>query len=388
MSVTGIICEYNPLHLGHVRQLETVRRICGPDTAIVCLMSGNYVQRGEPAIFDKTVRARAAAEAGADLVLELPLTAAVRSAEGFAESGVQILRAVGADTLCFGCESGSADALMQAARAMQAPDFPERLRAALKTGVSYAAARQQAAVSLGADAAVMSRPNDILALEYCRAMARFAPQMSPLAIPRPGDYRSASPCAGAPSALAVRQLLLAGGGWQALVPSCAQELFAQAPLHALPFGERAMLARLRALTPADWAGTPYTSEGLWSKAFRAAQAEPSVQALADRLRTRRYPMTRVRRMLLCAYLGIDSRMLEAPAPYVRILAFRERGRAVLRAARSRAELPLINAGELPPDGDYYALECRAADLYSLFVQPDALPEAGCEQKYRIYRKKN
>ena len=116
MKTVGIICEYNPFHLGHRRQLELVRQTLGEDTAIVCVMSGNYVQRGEPARWDKFTRARAALACGADVVLELPLTCALRSAEGFARGGVEILTRFGAEVLSFGAECGDGELLMELAR--------------------------------------------------------------------------------------------------------------------------------------------------------------------------------------------------------------------------------------------------------------------------------
>ena len=114
MKTVGIICEYNPFHLGHKKQFDIIRQTFGPETAIVCLMSGNFVQRGAPAIFDKSFRARAAIDSGADLVLELPVTYALSSAEGFAAGGVRILSSV-CDTLCFGTENGSNDSLLSTA---------------------------------------------------------------------------------------------------------------------------------------------------------------------------------------------------------------------------------------------------------------------------------
>ena len=165
MQTAGIICEYNPFHLGHLRQLQLVRAQLGEDAAIVCLMSGNYVQRGEPAIFDKCVRARAAAEAGADLVLELPVTAVLRSAEGFAAEGVRILSALGCGYLSFGCESGDGAAIWRVAKASVSRGYEALLHEQIRQGSSYAAARQQAMRQLGWGAELLERPNDILAVE-------------------------------------------------------------------------------------------------------------------------------------------------------------------------------------------------------------------------------
>ena len=385
MQTVGVICEYNPFHLGHARQLELLRQKLGPETAIVCLMSGNYVQRGEPAIFDKCVRARAAAEAGADLVLELPVTAVLRSAEGFAAEGVRILSALGCGFLGFGCESGDGDASLRAAEASCMPEFEQALRTNMQTGLSYAAARQRALEALGQDGQLLMKPNDILAFEYCRALLTQNSPMRPLAVLRPGDYHADTPDAENPSATAVRRLILSGGDWRRYVP--AECLYEEAAPHTLIWGERAMLARLRGLEKQDWAQAAHGSEGLWSKVWRAVQTQPDYEHILEAAKSKRYPHTRLQRLLLCAYLGIDAGQLAEVPPYVRALAFDERGQTLLRQAKKRGEICLVNAGQRPPDLPYYAMECRAADLYTLFGAPGTCCCAGMEQKYRIFRKK-
>ena len=159
MQTVGVICEYNPFHLGHKKQLDAIRAKFGPDTAIVCLMSGNFVQRGYPAIIDKSYRAKAAVLAGADLVLELPTTYALSSAEGFAAGGVRILSHI-CDYLCFGCETGDAASLMATAKALLSEEFPPLLRAELEKGLSFPAARQAALEAMDLDADILSRHED------------------------------------------------------------------------------------------------------------------------------------------------------------------------------------------------------------------------------------
>lgn len=150
MRICGVICEYNPFHRGHEKQLRQIRAALGENTGVVCLMSGSFVQRGEPAVFDKRVRAQAAVLAGANLVLELPVTKALSSAEGFARGGVEIFSRLGAvDTLAFGCESGDGVEILTAARVMCEPAYDAALREILNTGVSYPVARQRALISLG-----------------------------------------------------------------------------------------------------------------------------------------------------------------------------------------------------------------------------------------------
>ena len=169
MHICGIICEYNPFHRGHEKQLRQVRQALGADAAVVCLMSGSFVQRGEPAIFEKRVRAQAAVLAGANLVLELPVTKALCSAEGFARGGVEIFTKLGIiDTLAFGCESGDGQAIFTAAQAMCAASYDRALREILDTGASYPAARQRALEAIGLDGKILEKPNDILALAVRR----------------------------------------------------------------------------------------------------------------------------------------------------------------------------------------------------------------------------
>ena len=154
----GIICAYNPLHLGHKKQMDRIRAEFGAETTIVCAMSGNFVQRGSPAIVDKSIRAEAALLAGADLVLELPITTALSSAEGFAAGGVKVLSPL-CDKLCFGAETADTESLLRTARALLSGSFSPLLKSHLETGKSFPAARQAALEEMGVDASLLSLPN-------------------------------------------------------------------------------------------------------------------------------------------------------------------------------------------------------------------------------------
>ena len=403
METVGIICEYNPFHNGHLRQLRLARERAGEDCAVVCLMSGNYVQRGEPAIFPKSLRAEAALRCGADLVLELPLTVALSSAEGFASGGVAILSRLGCDCLCFGMESETLEDIMSTARANLDPAFDALLRAELATGCSYPAARQRALDRLAeADdpigprsenrhADVLSNPNDILAVEYCKALLRQRSPMQPLPITRPNTCHSSVLDPEAPSATALRASLTAfplkgkalaepSVEWRTAVPPEVTDLYASARVHTMQAGERAVLALLRTLPDGAYRALPFGSEGLWSKLMKNARSLSSVAEIIDATKSKRYTRSRIQRMLLCALLGLTAADLEREPPYVRVLAFNDRGREALRAMKPR--FPLVNAGETPPDSSYYALETRAADLYSLFSHDGPRP-AGEEARLRV-----
>lgn len=375
----GIICEYNPLHTGHRRQLRRIREEFGPDTAIVCAMSGNFVQRGAPAIVDKTYRARAAVLCGADLVLELPVTAALSSAEGFAAGGVRLLREL-CDVLCFGAETADAGALMGTARALLSDAFPPLLRRHLDLGLSFPAARQAALAERGLDAAILTSPNNILAVEYCKAILSQNTDMAILPIQREGSYHAEVADENNPSATAVRNLMLYAHNWRACVPRKAREVFEQAPLHTTAAGERAILSKLRTMTDGEFEALPYGSEGLWRKLMHASRSENTLEDILTATKSKRYTRTRLDRMVMCAFLGITREMLEAEVPYTRVLAFNDRGRSLLKEAKKAGTY--LNAGESFPH-PYYELEQRCGDLYGLFCVDG--PEApGPEQRRRIF----
>ena len=380
METVGIICEYNPFHLGHRKQIEAIRASFGADTAVVCLMSGNYVQRGAPALYDRTVRAKAALLCGASLVLELPVTGSLSSAEGFASTGVSILSGL-CTRLCFGSETGNADALWQCAQALLEPRFSESLREALKTGISFPAARQRALEQMGLSGQLLENPNDILAVEYCKAILAMGSSLRPFPIQRAGSYHAVIPDAENPSATALRALCLQGGDIAPFVPPEAAECFRDAPVHTLSAGERAILYRLRTMDDREFEALPYGSEGLWRRLMHAVREEGSLDAILNRVKTKRYTRSRLGRMVLCAFLGLDREALEAPAPYARILGFDDRGRELLR---NRPDFK--NLGQ-KDDSPYGALETRCNTLYGLFRQEGVsrADEARTQRLFYLHR---
>lgn len=377
MKTVGIICEYDPFHLGHLRQIKLIREMLGQDTAIVCAMSGNYVQRGMPAMWDKFTRAKAAIACGADLVLELPITKVLCSAEGFARGGVELMTRLGIiDHLCFGAENADAHALMSLAEDLD--NANDALKEALSQGFSYAVAKQKAA---GDTQGILTLPNNILAVEYCRALRHFNSHITPLPIQRTGAYHATEAEVDAPSATAVRALF-PDGDWARFLPPPSARQLQDADWYALPFGERAMLARLRGLSDEEWALCAHGSEGLWSKAMKAARRESTIEDIIQAVKSKRYPRTRIQRLLLCAYLGISAKDLTYPLCYTRILAASETGRQLIRQIKNAGDLPLINPGQEPEDTVYYRIETRSSDLFTLFSASNDL-HCRMEQKARL-----
>lgn len=388
MAAAGIITEYDPLHMGHVHLMAEARRLLGPDTGIICVMSGNYVQRGDFAIVDKFARAAAAVQSGADLVLELPVPWALSSAEGFAAGAVELLKATGAVThLVFGSEGGDAAPLVRCAEALCAEDFPGKLREELKCGDSFPAARQRALSALVTeeDAAALSRPNDTLGVEYCKALRGSGIQ--PVAVPRRGaGHNSETAGDGFVSASAIRALIRRGEEEAALglmAPAMAaayreEQAAGRAPA-ALAGCERAVLARLRFLEEADWAALDPGNEGLYRRFARTSRSAASAAELLETVKTKRYPLARLRRMVFRAYLGLPPAPPGKPA-YLRVLAANRRGTVLLAGMRKTAALPVLTkpaaVRRLGPEAQsLFGLEARADRLYALACpDPAAVPD--------------
>ena len=374
MKIVGILCEYNPMHLGHAKQISRIRELSGPETAVVCLMSGNFVQRGYPAIFDKGLRARAALLSGADLVLELPVQYALSSAEGFAAGAVSILGGF-CHEMSFGAEHPDVENLTATARALLSPDFPAHLRRHLDAGLSFPAARAKALLDMGADNSLLMSPNDILAVEYCKAMLSQGCPMVPAPIHRAGSYHDLQADPENPSATALRALIETGQDFRPYVPT---ELFNGAAVHTLLLGEKAVLARLRTMTDAEFEALPYGSEGLWRKFMHECRQKNTLEEILTAVKSKRYTRTRLDRMMMCAFLGLTAEDLNSPAPYARILGFTKRGQQVLHTAKENTTL--YNVGQRV-DSPQWALEQRCNDLYGLFA--DNIEPAGMEPKRRV-----
>jgi len=387
MAVAGIVAEYNPLHSGHLLQMSATRDALGEDVGVICVMSGNFVQRGEPAILDKHTRAEAAVRCGADLVIELPTPWATATAETFARGAVSLLEAAGVvDCLSFGSESGDLIPLQRIVDALESPEFPELLRRhRMFPGRTFAAARQLAVADLVGPAAAdcLERPNDILGVEYLRALRYVNSSIRPLAIRRRGAAHDGEVSEGIASASVIRRMIAAGEEFSAYLPPVMTQLLAReqeagrAPVR-METVERAVLARLRTMSEEDFAPYDRGREGLSNRLFHAVQGAASLQELLELAKTRRYPMARLRRMVLHAWLDIRPDELPALPPYIRVLAVGAQGRGLLRQMKETARLPVVirPAGAEKLDGAaacLFRLEARCTDLYTLAWPVPAAP---------------
>ncbi len=374
MKICAVVCEYNPFHNGHLYQLGEMKKRSGCEK-LLCLMSGNFTQRGEAAVFDKYMRARHAVECGADAVLELPAAFAVAPAEIFAQGAVKLLSAIPAvKTLAFGCESGTKDDFLKTALATLREDraFKAALKEHLKGGTSYVRARTQALLSLHADLdeKLLSSPNNILGVEYCRALLANKAAIEPLPILRIGAmYADMVPRKEFSSATSLRVAMADGtlAARRALKRNLPKNVYEDAlNFHATAYEDVVLCALLRA-EDASVASTPDCSEGLENRLKAMARTNPEYGPFLEKVVTKRYTRSRIKRILLQTFLriGLDEvkDFLESPL-YLRTLAIKKEGSEGMLSALSEAKYPLIvrksDAAVLKKD----ALACFEKDRFA------------------------
>lgn len=397
-KTAGIVAEFNPFHNGHALLLKKTRE--AGFSHIVVVMSGNYTQRGEAACMLKEARTRMALSCGADLVIELPLPWAVSSAENFAFGAVSLLNALGCvDALSFGSECGNANLLTRCAERLPELDGSSELAKLLRQGYSFPKAR---ALALGKDenlAGLLDNPNDTLGIEYIKALKRLGSPIEPFVVERIGARHDGSPALGGDvmtaSASYLRSVLNSDDPLRAkdYIPKSAAEILEKelsefrAPFQSSR-AEILILSQLRRLSVDDIKSLPDVSEGLENRILRAIRGACSLDELYAAIKSKRYTLARIRRIILCAYLGVDCSFTAAPPPYIRVLGFNARGQQILQRAKKSAVLPIVtrHADFAGLDGalrSIYELECRATDLYALCL-PRALP-CGLEQKFKTVR---
>ena len=398
MKVTGIIAEYNPFHQGHAYHLSRARELTGADRILVA-MGGNFMQRGEPAIIDKYTRTEMALRNGADLVLELPAASATGSAEYFAEGAVELLDASGVvNELCFGSELGELEPLEKAAELLleEPEDYQELLRAELKKGKTFPEARETALSAFLPEQSLLASPNNILAIEYIKALKRRKSSIRPLTIQRLGSYHGEDgQPAGAPhtvsgslpesfaSASTIRCQLHTLE--KQIVTSCEQPAFGslmtalvkelppssfgllkdvlladrlvQAEDFSLPLHYRLMQAK----EPLEFSVYLDVSEELSRRIYSLRQEFTGWNAFLDLVRTRQYTRSRVSRALL--HILLDIRQEEVlPPTHLRVLGFRREASDLLSEIKKKSRLPLITKAAGHPE---LSEEIRISSLYHL-----------------------
>lgn len=359
MKITAVIAEYNPFHFGHQYQLREIKK---HSDAIAVLMSGAFVQRGEAAITDKWTRAHAALSGGADLILELPVIYALNTAREFATGAVTLLNRTHAiDELCFGAECEDENALIRAAELIEQepPEISEQIQKLLAQGQSYPSARELAFSDL-LPKGILSAPNNILAIEYIRALLRLKSLIQPKALLRCGSgYHELSVNQFA-SASGIRSRIFSGESISGLLPEPNFEVYDTAQL------DLAVTAKLRSLSPEQLALMNGVSEGLENRILKAAVQYASINKIADAVKTKRYTATRIHRILLSALLDITTSLTQEKPAYLRVLGMNQTGAEILRTMKNRSDLQIVTkAADYSRTDPVFNADIRAQNLFAL-----------------------
>jgi predicted nucleotidyltransferase len=372
IKISGVICELNPLHSGHAALFSHAKTI---SQGLVCVLSGNYVQRGEPAILDKWARTRLALLSGADLVLELPLPWACAGAERFALGGVALLDSLGCvDTLLFGSEEEDLRSLKALAKTLDSLEFSRELEK--ETGGDTFALRRERAVArlVGAEtAALLRKPNVILGVEYLKAMLRLESSMEAALFPRLGAGHDIPDEEGPIlSASHARDLLRQGADLSGRLPEDTLRIWRELSEKglcpaALSRLETGVLCRLRSMGPEEFARLPDVSEGLENRLYKAARQAGNLEEFYTLVKSKRYSHARIRRLAMAAFLGLTQDLPALP-PYLRVLGMTPLGERILRHANP--SLPIaVRPGDFQRLGgetqQIFTLEAKADDLYAL-----------------------
>lgn len=407
MKTVGIIAEYNPFHSGHAYQIAKAKELTGADYCIV-VMSGDYVQRGTPAIMDKYLRAETALYHGADLVLELPLYYALGSAEYFATGAIALLDKLGVvDTVCFGSECGDIDLLTQFARNLltETPLFRATLKKHLKRGGSYPSARSAAlmavAPELSAHLKVLESPNNILGIEYCKALLRRGSSIRPLTIRRLGaGYHDSGVSDTFCSALALRQALQSPAGLSALrphIPAKAYELLCQEYGHTFPIypEDFSLPLHYQLLSECEQGFTshPDLNRDLSDRISRLLPQYQSFPAFCDLLKTKDRTYTRISRSLMHILLHMTAKELALFCSddyiyYARMLGFCQESSPLLSAIKKKGSIPLLSKlADAPSYLDAHALLMLSRDIYASRVYQSIVHHKFATSPENEYQKK-
>ena len=368
MKTAVIIAEYDPFHYGHKYLIDQTR--AAGATHIAAVMSGSFTQRGGATVFDKFTRTKIALENGVDLVIELPARYSLTSAAGFARGAVGIANALGCvDMLSFGSESGDVAALKEASGAIEYTIHTEEFDTLIKRGSSYPSALQKALLEYYTDdvAEIISSPNNTLAIEYLNALDSIGSSIKPFTVKRFGAAHDSDEDGEFISGSAIRKMIAAGEDYSKYAPQT------DAPTADISRLERAILAALRNLRPSDLDCIADCAGGLGDRLFKAVRKGNSLSGIYFMAKTKRYTLARIRRALLCAFLGIDRNTSHEKLSYIRVLGMNSRGKEILSEAK--CPLPIDTSlkalSQTSPAAHRQAeFEARITDLYSLaFAEP-------------------
>lgn len=362
--VGGVIAEFNIFHNGHKYLVDAARKDAD---AVVAVMSGSFVQRGGAAAADKWSRAKAALICGVDLVLELPVCYALNAAPRFAEGGVNTLAALGVtDTLYFGSECGDTETLAHAADMLEneSAETSGKIKAFMAEGISYPSAVSKA-YGGKIHEELLNKPNNILALEYIRAVTRSGCRMNVKTVKRVGtEHDGAGVKDGFASASVIRDMLARGEDISGLIPY-PPDIISETP-YLLSRLDSAFAAKLRSMSTREMREISEVSEGIENRILSSAMEESTFDATAEKVKSKRYTMSRIRRILIASLIGF-TKDIYSPAPeYIRVLGMNKTGAALLKKAKKNCPVPIITkTADFKGDSKMLRLDLRATDMHAL-----------------------
>ncbi len=387
MSAVGIIAEFNPLHTGHKRLIDHAHTL--GDT-VVCAISGNFVQRGDVSILSKSQRTKFALLSGADIVCEMPVLWSMSTAQNFALCGVWQLYNLGCQKIVFGSECGDIDALNHAAELLLSDGFFESVTKKAKSGITFAVAREQVAAEMGVDSELLRGANNNLGIEYILAAKKLNLPIEFHTIKRVGaSHDSCEINDGFVSSSFIRNELLNGniGYTERFMPREVRGIINPENIADIKRLENAILCSLRTKTPEQLKSLPDISEGLENKIYFSIRVATTLEELYNSIKTKRYTLARIRRLVLSAFLDFDNQFFMTTPPYVRVLGFSEQGLSHLK--KPQGIIPVITRAaqikSLDSDAQkIFETECRATDVYSLCLGTPL--ECGTEQRMKLLKK--
>ncbi len=373
--ITGIIAEYNIFHNGHKYQIDEVKKT---SDAVVAVMSGSFVQRGDVAITDKWSRAKMALMCGADLVLELPTCYALNAAPNFATGGVNTLNALGVvDSIAFGSESGNIDALLKAAELMEneSEEISERIKKYVSDGMSYPSALSKAYGGI-IEPSLLSEPNNILSIEYIRALIKSNSKIKPFTIERSGaSHHDTQITENIASASKIRDMISNGENIDNLIPYNLSDIGCSLPYSASTL-DSAVISKLRLTSGDKLKNISEMAEGLENRLIQSAMECDNIASLAEAVKSKRYTLSKIRRIIMNTLLDFTADIYNPQPDYIRVLGMNKTGMAVLKQAKEQCTVPIITkTADYKENSKQFALDVRATDISALCC-PDKTKRIG------------
>ena len=399
MKIAAAICEFNPFHLGHKYFINSIKKNIATHT--IGIMSSNFTQRGEPSIVSKRVRTLIALEEGLDLIIEIPTIWSTATAEKYAFAGVFIANALGCiDNLCFASEIGNIQPLKMISDTISSESFNIYIKKHLNVGIPFAKARELTIKKILGEnySSLLLYPNNILAIEYLKSLSKLNSKISPYTIKRIGvNHNSMSPLQNSASSSYIRYLIKnKNPEFYKYIPTSSYQIILKeidslsAPAN-INLIERAILSNLRTMSKKDILNLCDVSGGIGERIFKFLKNATCLEQLIKNIKTKIYTMSRIKRLIIYSFLGINKYYSELPITYIRILGFNSKGLEILKKAKSTSLLPIVTKFSEIKNLDnisktVFEKECLCTDLYNMSLPNPGL--CGQEQKYKLVIKNN